>query len=156
MSERALLGLSAAGGVAVGRALLLGDEQPAAQGDGGDDEQRRAAKALSDVAAELARGAERLRAAGRAEEADILETNRLMAEDPALAQEVQALAAETDAASAVVRATERHAGLLESLPDELLAARAADVRGLGRRAARLLAGEPTQVSPLRPEAAPCF
>lgn len=150
MTERALLGLSAAGGVAVGRALLLRDEHPAEPGDGGEDEQRRAAKALIILAAELALGAERLRASGRDEEAEILEANRLMAEDPALAREVQALAGEVDAASAVLQATERHAGLLESLPDELLAARAADVRGLGRRAARLLAGEPAQLAPLRP------
>ncbi len=150
MTERELLGLSAAGGVAVGRALLLRDEAPAEQGDGGPEEQRRAAQALSEVAAELGRSAERLRAEGRVDEAEILESNRLMAEDPALAQEVQALAAETAAASAVLQATERHAGLLESLPDELLAARASDIRGLGRRAARLLAGEPAQVAPLRP------
>ncbi|HMJ00506.1 MAG TPA: putative PEP-binding protein [Gaiellaceae bacterium] len=150
MSERELLGLSAAGGVAVGRALILRDEHPVAQGEGGEEEQRRAARALSDVAAELGRAAERLRTAGRVDEAEILEANRLMAEDPALAQEVQALAAKTAAASAVLQATERHAALLESLPDELLAARAADVRGLGRRAARLLAGEPTQLAPLRP------
>ena len=150
MTERALLGLSAASGVAVGRALLMRDEHPAAEGNGGEDEQRRAAKALSDVAAELARGAERLRGSGRAEEAEILEANRLMAEDPVLTQEVQTLAAGTDAASAVLQATDRHAQLLESLPDELLAARAADVRGLGRRAARLLAGGPAQLAPLRP------
>ena len=150
MTERELRGLSAAGGVAVGRALLLREAVPAATGAGGEEEQRRAAQALSDVAAELGRSAERLRTAGRVDEAEILETNRLMAEDPALAQEVLALAAETGAMSAVIQATERHAALLESLPDELLAARAADVRGLGRRASRLLAGEPTQLGALRP------
>jgi phosphoenolpyruvate-protein kinase (PTS system EI component) len=150
MTERDLRGLSAAGGVAVGRALLLHDEVPAAAGAGGEEEQRRAAKALGDVADELGRSAERLRAAGRVDEAEIFETNRLMAEDPALTQEVQALAGETAAAAAVLQATERHAALLASLPDELLAARAADIRGLGRRAARLLAGEPTQLAPLRP------
>jgi phosphoenolpyruvate-protein kinase (PTS system EI component) len=150
MTERELRGLAAAGGVAVGRALLLRDEVPAAKGVGGEEEQRRAAQALGDVAAELGRSADRLRVEGRVDEAEIFESSRLMAEDPALAQEVQALAAETDAASAVIEATERHAGLLESIPDELLAARAADVRGLGRRAARLLAGEPAQLAPLRP------
>jgi phosphoenolpyruvate-protein kinase (PTS system EI component) len=150
MTERELRGLSAAGGVAVGRALLLRDEVPAAKGVGGEEEQRRAAQALGDVAAELGRSADRLRVEGRVDEAEIFESSRLMAEDPALVQEVQALAAETDAASAVMQATERHAGLLESIPDELLAARAADVRGLGRRAARLLAGEPAQLAPLRP------
>jgi phosphoenolpyruvate-protein kinase (PTS system EI component) len=150
MTERELRGLSAAGGVAVGRALLLRDELPAAKGVGGEEEQRRAAQALGDVAAELGRSADRLRVEGRVDEAEIFESSRLMAEDPALGQEVQALATEIDAASAVIEATERHARLLESIPDELLAARAADVRGLGRRAARLLAGEPAQLAPLRP------
>jgi phosphoenolpyruvate-protein kinase (PTS system EI component) len=150
MTERELRGLSAAGGVAVGRALLLREAVPAAEGVGSEEEQRRAGQALSDVAAELGRSAERLRAAGRVDEAEILEANRLMAEDPALAQEVLTLAGETSAASAVIQATERHAALLAGLPDELLATRAADVRGLGRRAARLIAGEPTQLAALRP------
>lgn len=152
MTERELRGLSAAGGVAVGRALLLHEAVPAATGVGvgSEEEQRRAAQALAEVAAELGRSAERLRAAGRVDEAEILETNRLMAEDPALAQDVLVLAQETSALSAVIQATERHAALLEGLPDELLAARAADVRALGRRASRLLAGEPTQLAALRP------
>src|SRR5439155_7461721 len=58
MSERELRGLTASGGVAIGRALVWLDEEPAAAGEGDP------LAALDTVAAELARGAERFRAAG--------------------------------------------------------------------------------------------
>ena len=149
MSERRLLGLPAASGVAVGRALVLRDVE-ADDGRGGEAEQRRALEALTRVAAELGETAERLSSEGRVDEADILEANRLMAEDPALVDEVRALAAEMSAVAAVLQATERHAALLEAIPDPMLAARAADVRRLGVRAARLLTGAPALTTPLRP------
>ena len=44
------------------------------------------------------------------------------------------------AAAAIVAAADAQAALLAALPDELLAARAADVRSIGRRAARLAHG----------------
>jgi len=150
MTERKLLGLPAAGGVAVGRALVLRDVEADANGAGGEAEQRRALEALARVAAELGETAERARSEGRVDEADILEANRAMAEDPALAEEVRALADGISAVAAVMQATERHAVLLESIPDEMLAARAVDVRRLGARAARLLAGAPALSTPLRP------
>jgi phosphoenolpyruvate-protein kinase (PTS system EI component) len=151
MNERRLLGLPAAGGVAVGRALVLRDIEADANGSsGGETEQRRALEALTRVADELGETAERLRSEGRVDEAEILEANRLMAEDPALVNEVQALAAEISAVAAVLQATERHAALLEDIPDPMLAGRAADVRRLGVRAARLLSGAPALTTPLRP------
>ena len=150
MSERRLLGLPAAGGVAVGRALVLRDVEAEANSSGGEAEQRRALKALTRVATELSETAERLSSEGRVDEADILEANRLMAEDPALVNEVRALAVEMSAVAAVLQATERHAALLEAIPDPMLAARAADVRRLGVRAARLLTGAPALTTPLRP------
>jgi len=52
--------------------------------------------------------------------------------------------------TAVLRATERHAALLEDIPDPMLAARAADVRRLGVRAAGLISGGREVVTPLRP------
>jgi len=150
MTERELLGLPAAGGVAVGRALVLRDVEADANGGGGEAEQRRALEALSCVAVELGETAERVRAEGRVDEADILESNRLMAEDPSLADEVRELADRISAVAAVMKATERHAAQLEGLPDPMLAARAADVRRLGARAARLLTGAPALSTPLRP------
>src|SRR5437667_414916 len=105
---------------------------------------------LADVAEELGRAAARLRDAGVLDEAEFIEANRLMAEDPALEAEVAELALEVPAATAVARAAEQHAALLADLDDPLLSARAADVRELGRRAARLLAGSPPLLAPARP------
>ena len=151
MTERHLSGLPAAEGTAVGRALVLRDIEVDLSGRGGEVEQQRALAALASLAAELGESADRLRAEGHVEEADIFEANRLMAEDPALAEEVLALAQETSAAGAVLQATERHAQKLEEIEDAMLAARAADVRSLGVRAARLLTGAPaTGAASLRP------
>jgi phosphoenolpyruvate-protein kinase (PTS system EI component) len=133
MSENELRGLAASGGVAIGRALLWHDAEPAT-GDGDP------LAALDTVAAELARGADRLREAGLEDEADILETNKLMVEDPALRLEVERLGADLGPAEALLQATARHAELLAALADPMLAARATDVRQLGVRAVRALAG----------------
>ena len=133
MSERELRGLAASGGVAIGRALVWHDAE-LATGDGDP------LAALDAVAAELARGADRFRAAGLEDEADILETNKLMVEDPALRLEVERLGAELDPGEALLQATARHVELLAALADPTLAARATDVRQLGVRAVRALAG----------------
>lgn len=142
MTERVLRGLAAAGGVAAAEALVLREPELSANGAGGEGEQARALEALAEVARELGAAAARLRDAGLVDEAEIVEANRLMAEDPALASEVATLALEVMAEIAVVRATERHATLLAELGDPLLAARAADVREVGRRAARVLTAAP--------------
>jgi phosphoenolpyruvate-protein phosphotransferase len=134
MSERELRGLAASGGVAIGRALVWNDEELSAAAEGDP------LAALDAVATELTRGAERFRAAGLGDEAEILETNRLMVQDPALRAEVGRLAAELDPAAALRQATARHADLLATIPDPLLAARATDIRQLGVRAVRALAG----------------
>jgi phosphoenolpyruvate-protein phosphotransferase len=150
MSEQALSGLGAAAGVGVGRALLLRELGPEENGVGGTDEQERARTALADVAETLARRAAELRELGLGAEAEILEANQLMAEDPSLLDEVHTLAGTRSAAAAVRAATERHAAALAAIPDPLLAARAADVRQLGRRAGRLLAGAPAVLVPSGP------
>ena len=136
MSERELRGLAASSGVAIGRALVWRDDEPATTGTGDP------LLALDAVAADLAKSAERFRSAGLEDEAEILETNRLMAEDPTLRIEVQRLTAELDPAAALRQATALHAEALSKLPDPMLAARATDVRQLGVRAVRALAGTP--------------
>jgi phosphoenolpyruvate-protein kinase (PTS system EI component) len=140
MSERRLAGLAAAGGIAVGRALVFDDPPALGEGGGGPEQRERAVIALAKAAAELALSAGRLRERGFDEEAEILETSSLMAQDPGLVQ-AAADAAETAPAEAAVRtAADGFAARLAALPDPLLAARAADVREIGRRAAAILGG----------------
>jgi phosphoenolpyruvate-protein kinase (PTS system EI component) len=70
-----------------------------------------------------------------------------MARDPELEAAVERAVIDDGrtAAAAILCATDAMAALLAALPDELLAARADDVRSVGRRAARLLHGAPTSM-----------
>jgi phosphoenolpyruvate-protein kinase (PTS system EI component) len=102
----------------------------------------RALDALAGAGSELDALAARLRAEGRDTDAEIVETGALMALDPGLADSVKAAIGRDGlpAGEAIVTACSAQADLLSALPDELLAARADDVRSLGRRAALLTAG----------------
>jgi phosphoenolpyruvate-protein kinase (PTS system EI component) len=148
MSEREIGGLAASPGAAVGRVLLLdvstGDDAPHR---GAEIETEAALAALDAVAGELGARAERLRADGLKAEAEILDANRLMALDPMLRADVEALAREETAATALRSATGSHSERLGALSDPMLAARASDVRELGRRAARRLVQHATEIAP---------
>ncbi|TMK24905.1 MAG: phosphoenolpyruvate--protein phosphotransferase [Actinobacteria bacterium] len=147
MTEVEIGGLAASPGVAVGRVLLLdapvGDEAPYR---GAEVETAAALAALAALAEELGARAERMRTDGLAAEAEILDANRLMALDPTLRTEVEALTGTVTAGVALRAATERHAALIAALDDPMLAARATDVRELGRRAARLLSEDAAVVT----------
>ena len=150
MGERLLRGLPASPGEAAGRARLL--DPAVAAGPALAEEQRpealaAARAALAAAGAELEALGARLRAEGRAGEAEIVETGVLMAADPALdaALEAAVLADGRPAAAALAAACGLHADAIAALPDELLAARADDVRSLGRRAARKLRSSGTSV-----------
>ena len=144
MGERLLQGLPASPGIAAGPARVL-----AAAAVGGavlpeaerPEALERARAALAAAGAELASVAERLRGEGRVDEAEIVETGVLMAEDSALggALEGAVLRAGRPAPAALVESADAMAETIASLGDERLAARADDVRSLGRRAARLAA-----------------
>jgi phosphoenolpyruvate-protein kinase (PTS system EI component) len=140
VSQRVLRGLGAAGGVAIGRVHVLRERGARCAAEGAD-EAARALDALDRTAARLGRLAAAARAAGRTEAADILEANRLMAEDPALRDDVRAGAADASAEAALAATAERYVSLLAALDEPLLAARADDVRQVARLAARELAGE---------------
>ena len=148
MTERSIRGLAASPGVAVGRVLLLdvstGEDTPHR---GAEIETEAALAALDAVAGELGARAERLRADGLKAEAEILDANRLMALDPMLRADVEALAQEETAATALRSATGSHSDRLAALSDPMLAARASDVRELGRRAARRLVQHATEIAP---------
>lgn len=116
-------------------------------------------RAAADRAAvELNSLADRVRALGRSDEAEIFDAQALMAVDPMLLDEAEARArsigaADPDALAAAVEAVARAAAeTLAALPDELLAARAADVRDVGSRIARIVAGREISL-PDRPSVA---
>jgi phosphoenolpyruvate-protein kinase (PTS system EI component) len=145
MAERTLTGVPASPGLAAGTVSRL-DWTPARSEALPDD--RRAAelanahRALEAAAVELEELAARLGRQGRSAEAQIVDTGALMARDPSLAAEVElaVLGRGEPAPAAVLAAAEAMAATLAAIDDETLAARADDVRSLGRRAARLAAG----------------
>jgi phosphoenolpyruvate-protein kinase (PTS system EI component) len=136
-----LQGKPASPGVSLGAAWRL-DHRLAAAGPVApelrDSERARAAAALAAAAEALTKLAATLPPG----EAEIVKTGVLIAEDPALVESVEeSIAAEgLTAAEAVIHATNRHADAIAAVGDELLAARADDVRSLGRRAADLASG----------------
>ncbi len=122
-------------GIAAGR-LYLADIRLAARAT---PSQVRAAFAA--VAADRGALAEGLRAAGRADEADIVGVAALMAADPLLVDPAVAAVAEgVDAATAVINAAEAQASILAGLGNADLAARAGDVRQVAQAVLEQLAG----------------
>jgi len=134
--ERRLAGLVAAPGVAGGAVWRVGPVDAGSHSGDAESELARARAALDRAGDELTALAGRLRADGATEQADIVETGVLMAGDPALDAAVEAAVARGLAApQAVLEATDQMADMLAAIDDPVLAARADDVRSLGRRAA---------------------
>jgi phosphoenolpyruvate-protein phosphotransferase len=133
--SRILRGVAASPGVAMAEPWLY---VPAA---GGSDSLP-LDECASTVATDLARLAERLRSLGRDSEAGILDAQALMAQDPELLGAARRLvAAGSGDSEAILAAGEEQAALLEGLDDELIAARAADVRDVAERIARVIRGQ---------------
>ena len=139
-------GVSAAPGIAIGHAVVLDGNGPAAPRSiatpARPAEMERTRNALMAAAKELEGIASRLREAGRTAEAEIVEAGVLMAYDPGLLERIEALVFDDGlpAAVALRSATEENAAELARLEDPTLALRADDVRSLGRRAAGHAAG----------------
>ena len=146
MTERVLAGVPASPGIAFGGVRLLdaAGEVDRTVLDESDrpEAARRALDALAQSARELEELAGKLRADGRVDEADILDAGTMMAEDPVLIEAVEqaVLTRGLTAASAILVEVESAATQLDMLGDPELAARAADVRSLARRASRLASG----------------
>jgi phosphoenolpyruvate-protein kinase (PTS system EI component) len=145
--ERALEGLAAAPGKAVGRARVLAaavvDREPVPH-------RRRVGEvaaarlALDRAAAEIEAIAATLRQSGQHEEAEIVETAALIAHDPTLYKQILAAVSEhgLPAAAAILDVSEANAELVAGIDDARLAARADDIRSVGRRAAGLVGSTP--------------
>jgi phosphoenolpyruvate-protein phosphotransferase len=144
-----LTGVAAAPGITIGPAWRHAET-------GGEPPLPDIRAAAVRAAADLTALAERVRGAGRAAEAAIFDAQALMAEDPMLLEGAERRAAgltDPDAIAAAVEAAARAAAeTLAAIPDELLAARAADVRDVGGRIARIIAGRSIRL-PDRPSIA---
>jgi phosphoenolpyruvate-protein phosphotransferase len=139
-------GTPASPGAAVGPAWTRSGDVAGAGGGGPPDAEAAAARRGLDLAAdELGRLAEALRRDGHGGDAEIVEANQLMAQDPTLleAAEREALAG-AGAPEAIARAIEPHAQALADLDDPLLAARAADLHAIARRAGELSTGSSSE------------
>jgi phosphoenolpyruvate-protein kinase (PTS system EI component) len=95
--------------------------------------------AFAAVAADLDQVADRVRAQGRTAAADIVAVGALIAADPDLLDSAKQAAATDPPLPAVRDAVEAYAVILDSLPDDALRERAADVRQVGRRVLERLA-----------------
>lgn len=119
-------GLPVSAGIATGSLHIADVAGPAAATA---DEVR---DAFAAVAAQRSALAERLRRAGRGEEAAIIDVAALIAADPALVEPAVAAVREgAAAATAVVQASEAQAAILEALGTPELAERSGDVRQVG-------------------------
>jgi phosphoenolpyruvate-protein kinase (PTS system EI component) len=138
MAERLFSGAPASPGAGAGAAWRRLDQAPSGERVPREDHERERGAALSALATAAGELTE-LAAGLPSEEAEIVEAGVLMAGDPALARAVEAaiLTRGLPAAEAVIMATDELAAAIAGIDDVTLAARADDVRSLGRRAARL-------------------
>ncbi len=141
-TARRLQGLGAVAGVATAPAWRY-REQPAGAVAPATADPAAAIRAAATAAEEqLEALASRIRDAGRPDDAGIFEAQAVLATDPTIVDgAIERVAAGADPASAVSAAADEAAQAIASLGDELLAARAADVRDVGARIARILRGE---------------
>lgn len=139
-----LRGLAVVPGTALGRLLVLRDElaealalyvpQPL------EAEKGKMLAAAAEAAQQLAAAAARCREAGQEEQAAILEAHQLMALDPSLTGAMEAALGPQGAPAAVLGASEEYAAVFASMEDAYLRERAADVRDVGKRMARIILG----------------
>jgi phosphocarrier protein FPr len=149
-----LTGVGASPGLAVGQAFVLRREDVTVERRGGDprEERRRLERAVDQARAELQALQARLRSDADAGKAAIFAAHEALLADPDLLDTATAsIATGESAAFAWQRASSSQADRLAGLNNELLAARANDLRDVGRRVLRLLtgAGPERQVTPER-------
>jgi phosphoenolpyruvate-protein phosphotransferase len=140
MSELTLRGHPASSGAALGRAWRHGVATAETSGTV-EEETAAVERGLRLAAEELSELAARLRADGHAGDAEIVETNCLMARDSALVDAaLTAAGAGLAAPAAIAAGAEPYVQALAGLEDPTLAARAADLRSIARRAGELARG----------------
>lgn len=148
MTPQVVRGTPASPGAAIGPAWTRSETVSAGGGGPPEAEAERARRGLELAADELGELARTLTREGHAGDAEIVEANQLMAQDPTLIEAAanEALAGAT-APEAIARAIEPHARALAQLDDPLLAARAADLHAIARRAGDLSTGSSSEPPP---------
>ena len=132
-------------GIAVGQVLLAGqnlDGYLAAYRPGTvDEEERKAEAAIAAVTQTLLTTIERLRSEGQAEQAAILEAHRMMVQDPMMSDNIKNKIARCGSApQGILDAANEQAQVFEQMEDEYFAARAVDLRDVGKRIAKYVLG----------------
>ncbi len=141
MTPRVVRGTPASPGAAIGPAWTRSSAVDTGGAGPPGAEAERARRGLELAAEELGELARTLTREGHAGDAEIVEANQLMAQDPTLLEAAAAEAlAGAPAPQAIARAIEPHAQALAALDDPLLAARAADLHAIARRAGELSTG----------------
>lgn len=139
-----LHGIVGSPGIAIGAITHLADapNQPGTTSSDLRDDHQRLIAAQAEVAAQLQRLGDELRAEDKPDEAGIFDAQALLASDPALVSEVQRLIAEEQLAltEAVHRACEAMAATLSRIDDLYLRERAADVQAIGQQIVATLQG----------------
>ena len=132
-------------GIAVGKVMLAGqnlDGYLAAYKPGSvAEEQGKAEAALTAVTEILLATIDRLRKEEQTEQAAILEAHRMMVQDPMMAENIKTKIEETGSApQGILDAAGDQAQLFEQMEDEYFAARAVDLRDVGKRIAKYVLG----------------
>ena len=104
-------------------------------------EKQKAQDALTAVAEILRESIEKLKSKDMKEQAAIMEAHRMMVQDPMMADNIMAKIEELgNAPQAVLKAAEEQAVMFEQMEDEYFAARAVDLRDVGKRVAKYILG----------------
>ena len=131
--------------MAIGKVMLAGQNLDGYLADyvaaSQELEQEKAAQAISAVAVVLKESIENCRAADEMAQAAILEAHRMMVQDPMMGESIAGYIKELgNAPRAVLRAAEEQAKIFEAMEDEYFAARAVDLRDVGKRIAKYILG----------------
>ena len=146
MPEQNFKGLPASDGIAIGPVFFYIPAEltvPVCAAGTAEEEMGRFAAARERARIELQGLYDAIEERAGREDASIFEVHQEMLSDPALeAKVLELVEIGQTAEQALVKATEELAGLLSSMGDEFFAARALDVKDVGRRVLRILLGLP--------------
>ena len=132
-------------GIAMGKIMLAGQNLDGYlvnyEPEDKEKEKAKAEAALTAVAEILRESIEKLKSKDMKEQAAIMEAHRMMVQDPMMSDNIMAKIDELgNAPQAVLKAAEEQAVMFEQMEDEYFAARAVDLRDVGKRVAKYILG----------------